>query len=421
MDLYPYQQDGRDFLARNPRAMLADEPGLGKTAQALTAAGAVGAKDIIVICPKSAVRNWHREVRRWLGKTSGRFMVLNFDKFSRTDVPASVTRALSSDWDVLIVDEAHRLANIDANRTQAIYGKLAPRAKRVWALTGTPVRNHNGELWPHLCALRPDLIPSGVRTKEDFEDRFCDVKDSLTRGRVIKGSRNTGILRQLAAPMFLRRFKKDVQTELPDMRFDEYPLPEFTAQEDSRGTLEEWVRDTSPEAIEALLSSRDHPGSLAAARRLSGLDKVLPSAVVIEDFLDDNPGEKALVFAWHRDVLDVLDRSLQRFAPVRIDGGTSEKARDAAVESFQNEEKTRLFLGQIAACGEAITLTAASTVFFVESSWTPADNYQAASRAHRIGQRKTVQVWFLSRDNTVDAIVNRVLARKTRDIADLFG
>jgi SWI/SNF-related matrix-associated actin-dependent regulator 1 of chromatin subfamily A len=105
---------------------------------------------------------------------------------------------------------------------------------------------------------------------------------------------------------------------------------------------------------------------------------------------------------------------------VVIDGSTGAPARSQAITSFQENPETRIFIGQIRACGTAITLTAAQDVVFAESDWTPENNFQAAKRAHRIGQTQSVLARHLSVSNTFEVNLHRNLARKEREIAAMI-
>lgn len=419
MKPFAYQEDGVAFLAAHPVALLADEPGLGKTAQAILAAKALGLEKILVICPKTPMLNWTQEFRLWW-RDGPLPTVLNYDLFSAKSPNATAVGIASRDWDLLILDEAHRLKNAGANRTKFVYRRVAPRARHKWLLTGTPTPNHNGELWTHLAALSPDLIrgSSGrAMSRVEFEDLYCNVIVDPRYGRRISGNRNTAELRERIAPIVLRRKKSQVLKDLPALLFGTLPL----AMENLRAlkqlpNLPPSVDPGDTDAVVAWL--RSHP--MPTERRLLGIAKAPAAAEAVEDALDAG-NHKIILFAHHREVMDELQKRLSHLGLVRIDGQTAQADRDAAVHTFQTDPGCRVFLGQITACGEAITLTAASHVLFAETSWTPSDNYQAACRAHRIGQTNAVTAQFLTAGGTLDDTIARVLARKAQGIADLFG
>lgn len=430
---FPYQDEGSDWLSIRKAAFLADEAGLGKTVQAIKGAEKVGAEAILIFCPKSAVQVWHSEFRRWWpgGPTP---VVLNFDKMSinadqNADKLSPEARSVlnSQHWDLLIIDEAHRLKTYGAHRTQNIYGKIKGKADRVWLLSATPTPNHNGELYSHLKALAPSYIRAAsghVMAQTEFEDEFCRVEHHPRFGRHVVGNSPTGTqkLKQIIAPMVLRRRKREVLPQLPPLRFVAHPLTDWDRKIDASKTLEAFKPPAEAQADpDALLQwLRSDKVEFSSERRATGIMKVPGVVDTIMDMIDDGQ-RKLLVFGIHRDVLDGIQRALPGLGFARIDGGTSQKDREKAVEDFMTKDDCEIFLGQIQACGEALTLTAGSEVLFAEASWTPSENYQAACRAHRIGQNNGVNARFLTVPGSVDELVMRVLARKAAQIAELFG
>lgn len=423
MNLFPYQEEGVRFLTRHPAALLADQPGLGKTAQAIVAARRVFGTShkvtrICIIAPKTALENWSREWSRWWPGTF-KPTIINYDLLSM----ATQTRIEfnQTDWDLIICDEAHRLKNPGSNRTKVIYTRvLKQKVKpRVWLLTGTPARNHAGELWSHLRALRPDLIHdrSGrPMTLPQFEDAYCQVQTDNFGGRTIRGSKNLKELRAklIGGAFMLRRMKKEVQAELPDLLFDDYPLTGTTVTS-VPGMAKLGIGEDTPldDAIAILRREEVH---FSTERRVTGLLKAAFVAEYVTDELDA-PG-KVIVFYHHTEVGNILMSRLAPFKPARVEGGV--KNPQAQVDMFQTDPDCQVFLGQITACGEALNITAADRVFFAESSWTMADNYQAACRAHRIGMGNHLTVKFLYLPGTMDEIIQRVVSRKAREMGELF-
>jgi SWI/SNF-related matrix-associated actin-dependent regulator 1 of chromatin subfamily A len=133
----------------------------------------------------------------------------------------------------------------------------------------------------------------------------------------------------------------------------------------------------------------------------------------ITDFLEQ---EKLVIFATHKNVVDTLYKKFhKKYNAVRIYGGTSAKERDEAVQSFQNDENTKLFIGNVQAAGTGLTLTAASNVAFLEYPWTPGELFQAESRCHRISQDSdSVNVWNLLGLDTIDEDMFQVLNKKAK-------
>jgi SWI/SNF-related matrix-associated actin-dependent regulator 1 of chromatin subfamily A len=130
----------------------------------------------------------------------------------------------------------------------------------------------------------------------------------------------------------------------------------------------------------------------------------------IRNFLDTN-GNKLVVFAVHKAAVDALMEEFKEQA-VKVDGSVSAAGRDAAVRAFQEDPKIKLFVGNIQAAGVGLTLTAASSVAFLELPWTPGDLVQAEDRCHRIGQKDNVNVYYLLADGTIEEKIAELLDEK---------
>lgn len=463
-ELYPFQTVGAVFLAARKEAFLSDEPGLGKTVQAREAADNVSARSVLVICPEVAITHWAQEfvshqaltravipcragfkraaVRALLARLWPNVaLVTNYDLLSqKAGIARDMLRAW--DWDLVILDEAHMLKNPSANRTKAIYGTGLNRkncvvqgAARVWCLSGTPAPNHAGELYTHLRALFPQtLYRSDVHrlmTQIEFEERYCKVENRWHGGvahRIITGSKNRDNLARMVRSVMLRRRTENVLPQLPDFRFVPEPLEWPTApairqelvrvyERVSQAVARRGVDMDDPEAVVQVLSGQSE--ALATVRRATGMIKAPLIADLVRAHLDGN-WRKLIVFAIHHDVIDLLSRMLAGFSPAVLDGRTSTAARTKAIDRFQNDPHCRVFLGQIKACGVAITLTAAKHVLFAEVSTVPSENYQAAKRAHRIGQRDAVLAQLLYLPGTIDKPIIGLLARKAAELQEIF-
>jgi SWI/SNF-related matrix-associated actin-dependent regulator 1 of chromatin subfamily A len=422
-ELYGYQKIGRDFLASQPTALLADEPGLGKTSQAIAAA-MLCEPPYVVVCPATVVPVWQAEIKKF--DSVENWLVFSYTKAARGD-------CLLTDIGVLILDEAHFLKNETAARTQSILlavNSLRARAKRVFALTATPMPNHVGELYPVLRALYPKALDNPKRPGKplaywDFVYRYCRVTETPFGLKIGKG-KNLDDLRARIAPFILRRTKKQVLPDLPPIRFGELPLSgvplanlkelerdelvsEFQARLDRCKTDKE--REAVMDAVDTKLRQR--------IGRLTGLSKVEAIVDWVEDQITGGR-KKIVLFAHHRDVIDALHKRLGKSA-VCITGSTSQADRSYAVWRFQNLDGVTVFIGQITAAGTGITLTAASLLVFVESSWVPGGNEQAAMRIHRIGQNDACEVLFATIPNSIDERIQRAVQQKLETIKGVFG
>lgn len=428
-ELRPFQKTGSAFLQARKAALLADEMGLGKTVQAIDAINAIGAKKILVLCPAVAKLNWKREMEKWLTAPlkiqvlSGRkdsirrdtdVVIVNYDLLTSIDIFREI---IALQFAVGVFDEAHYLKSRTAKRTKAVLmrGSIASRCVYKWFLTGTPVLNRPVELYPILKAAAPQVI-APYDDFDSFARRFCDAWwDGFQL--VSKGASNVDDLAtRLNSGFMLRRLKKDVLKELPDKIYQIVSIPPKDKETKALAAKEfNWSKS---EARYGMGSANDG-AEIAVIRHQLALSKVSTALEHIEDMLVEK--DKVIVFAYHKDVIAALEVGLKEYGVVTVTGDTSSAMRFENQNRFQNEKGVRVFLGQIEAAGTNLTLTAASLVIFVESSWVPGHIDQAADRAHRYGQKNSVLIQFLviaesveehmlrtviDKKATIDAIVN---------------
>jgi SWI/SNF-related matrix-associated actin-dependent regulator of chromatin subfamily A-like protein 1 len=448
--LFPYQTEGAAFMAARQGVLLLDEQGLGKTPQAIRAADAVGASRIVVACPASVKENWSREFARF-SRTPRRVdvaygrnhqfdpqadtLIVNYDLLTSKRIMSGLRRIAP---EVVILDEAHLLKNSSAKRTMAALGPACSgragliEGARVFALTGTPCPNHPGELWTLLRAVAPHaiLMRDGrtIMPESVFVSTYCATRPTRF-GPKIMGGKNLDDLRQRLAAVAIRRKKVDVLPQLPPFRAEITVL----SSADAAAQLAAATSQTFTAALAQTLAAATDDESIARAlaqaapasstlRRLTG---TLKAPLVAELVTSDLEGgmDKLVLFAVHKDVIRTLRDTLaaRGYNPVVVDGSVSHAARQNAIDSFQNDPATRVFIGQITAAGTGITLTAASNLIFAETSWVPAENAQAAMRVHRIGQRNSVLVRLATLPGTVDEAISNALRRKIKAINELLG
>lgn len=443
--LHPYQEEGATTLAASRAFLLADEMGTGKTIQAIVAADRARAGRVLVLCPAVARINWKREFDKFSAVSRDWTVVYS----ANTAVPPGHSAICSYDlapknkslaanpWDLLVLDEAHFLKNPAAKRTKAILGKegLVRLASRIWALTGTPIPNHAGELWCLLFTFGMTRL-----TYENFLSRFCNGYKMNFHFRVT-GTKQSMIpeLQKLIAPVMLRRRKEDVLKELPPITFEDIAVEagpvdlevesafvKYVFPRDQRELLEAKLAEERSLVAGALRSSdvahalAGLAQSVSTLRRYVGLQKRNAIADLVTQELDAKLYDKIILFAIHRDVIEGLRQALKRFDCVTLYGGTNPKDRQRNIDRFQTNKKCRVFIGNIKACGTAINLTASDQVLFAEEEWVPAENAQAAMRAHRIGQTRPVTVRVARLPNSLDEKVGQILSRKTREIAEIL-
>lgn len=440
MKIDGYQEIGAKFLASRKFALLADDPGLGKTAQAIVAADMVNAQKILVICPAVARVNWKREFYE--------FSIYDRDFtvcFGDADWPApntivsydyatkNVERLLCMQWDLVIIDESHFIKEPEAKRTIAIYGKsgIIRKTKGLWCLSGTPAPNHSGELWPMLYTFGATWLKY-----DEWIRKFCNHKDVYygfgTQKRVkIYGTRNDSVplLKAILSKVMLRRRKEEVLKELPKISYSDYVFEDQSLPSSVEFDFQKYKNESraAEEAISYALNDDQSSlvlegvaESLSTLRKINGLKKVKPYIELVTQELEDGAYGKMVVFAWHREVIEALKEGFRAYNPVVIYGGQSSTVRQNAIDSFQKDPKTKIFIGQILAAGTAITLTASHRVDILEADFVPGNNRQAIDRVHRRTQRLPVFCRFFAIVDSIDQKIQRIYRRKAQELTHIF-
>ena len=415
LSLFPFQERALDWLSERDKAIVALEQGLGKTVVA-----AVDAKPPLVVISTAAMKyRWARELRKWrpdlkVQVFSNKFTpidwdmnawIINYDIFRKVKIPKPLT---------LVADECHKLKNPDALRTSRIIS-TAKRVDRVRYLSGTPMLSRPEELYQILRSVGG----TDLHWKA-YARRFCSGWETPWGTYDSSGHSNLDELADLVAPKMLRLTKRQVAPDLPPKT---YRIIEFehTVRPQERDLVETWdqghsVVDYDKECIR--LPSHPIPfQALADVRRLH-LERTLPDRIqYVRDVLNDDPTKKVVVFAHHRFVVDSLHKCLEDLGAVKVMGGTKSADVDDYVQRFQNSDNVRVFVGNLQAAGEGLTLTAASHVILVEPSWVPAEIDQAADRCHRIvGTTQPVLVDLLTVQESIDARMLFVASEKLETI-----
>jgi SWI/SNF-related matrix-associated actin-dependent regulator 1 of chromatin subfamily A len=431
-DLFPYQIEGAKFLAAHDRAGLFDEPGVGKTAQAIRALDMVGAKRCLIVCPAAVREVWRGEFKKFA--TMPRRILkgadtqdLNLWLRGRCDV-LLLSYEMATKWaprlsgdviDAIVFDESHYIKSPSAARTRAMLGThcdgkdgLARWASNTWFLTGTPMPNDPTDIWPWLRFTRSTNLGLSPFTARYFRSRMGQFSSHQTPKPEMVPE-----LQQAIGAQSLRRTKTQAGLNLPPIWITTQTVDGDTAE------IKALLRQ-HPDMEKAVLEAIDAGGlsfldaqHIATLRRLVGEAKAPAAADMVCQELDGGLN-KVVIMGLHTKALDRMRDVLRKRGHdiVSIDGRTSENERGLAVKRFQEDPDVRAFIGNIKAAGTGLTLTAASDVIMFESSWAPADNAQAIMRVHRIGQKETVRARFISLANSIDEEVAATVARKTAAI-----
>ena len=428
---YPYQEEGIAFGLRHRHILIGDEPGLGKTLQSIGIVHRADAYPALVICPASLKINWQREWEKFTDRqalildnstlatfpyllTMGmhsvavvnyeslrKYFVLDIkrkgrENFRLKDVVFSPAIKI---FRSVIIDESHRVK--DPTTAQTIFTKGITIGKPYTILlSGTPVVNQPADLVAQLSILERLSHFGGASA---FTARYAATPE---------GNHLTELSERLYSSCLIRREKSAVLTQLPDKtRLDLHlDIPDRTAYDTAQNDLEAYLRDyarcTDPEIrrkmrMETLVR-------FMTLRSLAAQGKVTPAIEFVQNFLAT--GKKLILFCSLHAIVDRLREAFP--TAVSVTGRDSPMAKQAAVDSFQNNPDTRLIICSIKAAGVGLTLTAASDVAFIEFPWTYADCLQCEDRAHRIGQKSAVTIYYLIASHTIDTALYAIIHRK---------
>ena len=411
----PFQWAAVRYALDARGTFLADEQGLGKTVEALTAIEADGAFPAVVVCPASMKLGWERETQHWLPHRSvtvvqGRGAVPREAEITivNYEVVAAHHQALTRKRPrALVVDESHYCKNPQAKRTQAVRrmaAAVAPGGLRL-ALSGTPVLNHAEELIAQLRIIgRMEEFGSGASFARQF------------RGQVSEERLHWHMRRAC----FVRRLKSEVLPQLPPKR--QVVIPVALTNEAEYRLAErdviEWLRSQPLDLSElnariAATLRAQRLAQLGTLQRLAARGKLAAALAWIEDFLASD--EPLVVFARHVEVQRAVVARFPRAA--HLLGEDSLERREAAIRAFQQPDGPQLIVCATRVAAQGITLTRASNVAFLELEWTPAMHDQAEDRCHRIGQRDAVTAWYLLAAGTIDETMARLIQSKRAVVA----
>ncbi|SJM48528.1 DEAD/DEAH box helicase [Gulosibacter sp. 10] len=446
-ELMPHQAQLIESVREGHRTvLLADEPGLGKTAQSILAASVADAYPLLCVVPNVVKTNWQQEVERWT--PTRRATVISgdgqdIDAFSDVFIVNYEILDRHIGWLTeigfrgMVVDEAHFIKNLQSQRSQlvlqlsrSIRTHIPGVEPLLMALTGTPLINDVEDfkaIWQFLGWLDGDkpapvlmdalddtgLVPSDPgflaaarRTVIDLgivRRRKVDVAKSLPSKRIIdmpveldseEGNSIRRAERMLVERLLGRYDRMIAAADLPAGTIDEDRLRMLARQE-----VEESKASTAGDSIFTML----HRIGVAKAQLAAEYTAQLAHSA-----------GKVVFFAKH---IEAMDRATEAFESeglrsVAIRGDQTQAARDRAIEAFQQDPEVKVIVCSLMAAGVGINLQVASDVVLAELSWTAAEQTQAIDRVHRIGQEEPVTAWRILASQTIDAHVAELIDSK---------
>lgn len=452
--LFPFQRAGRRFLRTAKGALLGDPMGLGKTAQGITGVPDDG-WPVVVICPNTTKPGWRTEIERWLPEgvdvrvldggtvqrrkllkdiTDGQrvAVVVNWEgvrllsrlasygsirlkrctKHGGDDPAVKDTQCEAHPKELneipfrtVIVDEAHRMKDPHSKQTRAVWAVQHGESVRYcYAMTGTPVANHIGDLW----AIMHGVAPADFPRKTAFLDRYAVTSYNAWGGLEIAGvnPQHRDELYAILDPRYRRIPKEVALPQLPPKVYEERVVDmdpkQAKAYREMEETMVAGVKDGTIVATNVLtyyVRLLQFASSFAEVNGDGELRLQAPSCKVnaMEEILGDIGEDESVVFAAvSRQLIELCEERLRalRISFATIKGGMTSDQRAQAIDAFQNGQ-VRVMLLTTQAGGVGITLTRAPYLVRLQRSWSLIDNLQLEDRIYRIGSEQHKQVTII--------------------------
>lgn len=427
---YPYQLQGIARGLQLKRFINGDDMGLGKTLEAIATINKANAFPCLVICPNVVKINWQREWAKFTDKkamvltdsvrTSWPFFwqtgmnqvfIVNYEslrkyfvrritkseKWTLKDVEFHQTIKL---FKSVIIDESHKVKSTSTQQSKFCKG-IASGKEYIILLTGTPVVNKPNDLVCQLGIMDRMIDFGGWKY---FMSRYCSGPNGASNLKELNF--------MLWKNCFFRREKAKVLTQLPDkvrqvMTCDITNRKEYQdAERDLINYLKKY-KEADDEKIQKSLKG-EVMVKIGILKDITARGKLKEVVEFVKDFREN--GKKIILFC---NLHEIVDRLLAAFpSVVCVTGRQNMEEKQASVDAFQKNPKTDIIICSIKAASAGITLTAASDVAFIELPWTYADCDQAESRAHRIGQKDSVNCYYLLGRQTIDQKLYRIIEAK---------
>jgi SNF2 family DNA or RNA helicase len=403
--LRPYQEEGVKFLSNSSHALLADDMGLGKTIQAIASLKHKFLKEgifkCLIIVPNSLITNWQREFNVWFpdapltlleGDSTNRSILLQRNRGFTLATYDQIRIAYSDkglrsgneilqypEFEIVILDEAQKIKNSNSQTTLAC--NLIQK-KSAWVLTGTPLENNESDIVTLFSFLKRKTIQKGMG--------LLDIKNII-------------------APYMLRRLKKEILTELPELIEQDFFINLSLEQQKEYDMVFDSRREKNPlEVITELKKICNFSENLKSSK----LDRIKD---VLEEL--DQKNEKSIVFSQYVKTLEKIDNSLDGDNVFLYHGGYNKKEKDEILNNFKNYSGSAVLLMSLQAGSVGLNLQEASTVILFDRWWNPAVENQAIARAHRMGRTEPVHAIKFITQNTIEERINQLLQEKS-DIFD---
>jgi len=420
-----HQKEAIEKLVGTRRFILADDMGLGKTTSTIIAALETGVKKILIICPASLKINWMREIENYTDRSifiaenkkfslEHDFVIVNYDILKNFHELKSKTDSLITQLnpELIIIDEAHYIQNGQAQRTKLV-NHFVLKTKYLWLLTGTPMTSRPMNYFNLLNLIESPVAQNWMA----YAIRYCQgYQFNAGKRKVwnVSGASNLEELRDRTSRQVLRRLKTDV-LDLPDKIITPVYLKLKSKEyEAMMGEYYNWYENKKEESSSLTIQF----SKLMKVRQIIAEEKINTTIELAQNIIDQD--KKVIIFT---NFTDTLQKIYQHFGKdaVYLDGSCSKPHRQHAVDQFQENDKIKVFVGNLKAAGVGITLTAGEACIMNDLSFVPSDHQQAEDRAYRFGQKNSVSIYYPIFENSIEGAIYDILSNKKNIIDTVMG
>lgn len=440
--LRPFQYDSVRALALKKKWLIADDPGLGKTISLTVACNYIVRKKprtikspwiklkVLVLCPKSLILNWKREVTKW-GRSDLEFVIYNYDKLVPTTKEVEFKKATKTaaqvnyvapvyrdfvheKYDIVIMDESHQVLKIakggkPSQRYTCIKNNILENADRIWLSTATPASTWAMDYYRTLEILLPGLMKD--YSEWSFKKRFCEEEADRwsASGFRYDGFQNTQELKLIFSQCALKHRFDDVQKDLPPKVYTPIEI-----EVDKKLVVR--LLDVTPEELNVLIDmERPWPGYFAQVMKAAAISKI----PYLADLVSNYEGQKLVIFAWHQDVVEAAVAAL-RHVGRKVDFITGEVTsslkRQSIVDKLDSGELDTVVLNFIAG-GVGLNFQCANTAIYLEHPRNPEQLKQTEGRIRRIGSvGKSINYIRLVGSGTCDQEIFDILDKRLKKV-----
>ena len=420
-----HQKEAIEKLAGSKRFILADDMGLGKTISAIIAALETNVQKILIICPASLKINWQREIQNYTDRsiyiadgknfsTEHDFVIVNYDILKNFyDLKDSKKSQITlGNFELIIIDEAHYIQNGQAQRTKLV-NSFSKDSKYLWLLTGTPMTSRPMNYFNLLNLIESPVAQNWMA----YAIRYCQGYQFMAGKRKIwntSGASNLEELRDRTSKQVLRRLKTEV-LDLPDKIITPVYL-KLKSKEyvEVVGEYFDWYNTKKEESKSLTIQF----SKLMKVRQIIADEKIKSTIELAQNIIDQD--KKVIIFTNFTNTLQQIHQHFGKQS-VYLDGSCSKPHRQHAVDEFQENDKIKVFVGNLKAAGVGITLTAGEACIMNDLSFVPSDHQQAEDRAYRYGQKNSVSVYYPIFENTIEGVIYDILSSKKNIIDTVMG